>query len=196
MPPSFPLLFFWPQLGLRSRACKTQGPPPDFHRAFPAQQKQPWLTAAEDTAGVSGEKKHFQQKALDLLFMFKATECGLCPHLPRNCFCEGHRDPLPLLIFPWTSHRFLGLHMSQVKPSSRPRSASCVRCLREWSHQKPGCVPVLPPSCPLLSLSSNSQRAHLLDSLDLFPLSIPSAASNSPDSPDIMLSLLIVLCTC
>lgn len=156
MPPSFPLLFFWPQLSLRSRACKTQGPPPDFHRAFPAQQKQPWLTAAEDTAGVSGEKKHFQQKALDLLFMFKATECGLCPPSPETAFVRVTGTP-------YHCSSFLG----------HPTDSSDFIC--------PKLNPAVAPDLPLVFGVSGSGPIRSLDvSLSFLP---PVLCCPSPPTP-------------
>ncbi|KAM7097554.1 uncharacterized protein WM277_023415 isoform 1-T1 [Molossus nigricans] len=46
-----------------------------------------------ETAGVRGERKHLQGTAPGPLFKTKSTECVLWPHLPRNCFHEGHREP-------------------------------------------------------------------------------------------------------
>lgn len=91
--PSHSLLFSsCPQLSLQSRPSRTQCLPPIATGLLPHSRSSCAQQPLKTKLGVSRERKHFQQKAPDFLFMFKPTEHGICQHLPGKHSHKGHRD--------------------------------------------------------------------------------------------------------
>lgn len=80
------------------------------------------------------------------------------------------QGPLPLLLCPWIPHRYLRLSMSQIKLSSCPDLPPVFSVSVRNPISSLDVIPVLPPSCPLLSALPTPRGLPLRQLLALSPL--------------------------